>query len=86
MTTDAMHKYFLSILEDVVELCVGAAQISDGILMFCDCFVSFSERLLQFNYVKGVQVVWQTVRSSIWYHAHLVTKWAGGGRSAISYN
>ena len=77
-------KNLLSILEDVVQLCAGAAQSSDGIITFrdcvvpfSDCVVTFSELILQYNHVKGVQVVWQTVRSFSWYHAHHVTKRAG---------
>ena len=71
-------KKLLSILEDVVQLCVGAAQRSDGIITFSDCVVTFSELILQFNNVKGVQVVRQTVNRSLsWYRANLVTKWAG---------
>ena len=70
-------KNLLSILKDDVERSIGAAKSSNGMLVFSDCVVPFSELILQFNHVKDVQVVWQTVRSFSWNCANLVSNWAG---------
>ena len=64
-------------VEDVVQSSDGIFMPNNGIITFSDCVVTFSESFLQFNYVKGVQVVGQTVRAFSWYCANLVTKWAG---------
>jgi len=88
-------KNLLFILKDkVVELCVGAAQISDGILMLCDgilvfsdCVVTFSELILQFNNVKGCRLFGKLSDPSAGI-VHTLSQsgqvtWPGGGRSDI---